>query len=461
MVAAAAGLGMFLSALDISLNVALPAITKDLDTDLQTVQWVIVVFIATRAGLVMGAGSFADRFGLRRVYLLGAGAYLVAMVCIALSPTLELVVGFRVLQALGTGCLFAVSPAIAARLFPSSRLGLGMGFTTASQALGMLAGTLGAGILVQWFDWEAVFLARAPFAVLALVLAYRWMGESSRLNAAPSFDFTGAVCLIAALLCLVVGLRLVRSAGWDSPVVLALLPLSPVFLAAFWWRDGRAVWPILPRELLRVNGFAVACLSMFLAHLSVFVIWFIFPFYIGDRLGHGALTLGIILAVMAMFNTGFSGLGGWLCDRLGTFPIGMAGLVVLSGGLFFMGLLGSQPDMEQVGLRIALVGIGVGLFQASAYSLMMASVPAVRFSTAAGALSLAQAFGMVLSVAIIGGIFAVNNAHHLGGLVETGLSAVEMEEKAFVLAFRDVFWLGSAIALAAAVTFAFSRRRAF
>ena len=83
LVAVVAGLGMFLAALDIALNVALPSITRDFDTDLQTVQWVIVAFIATRAGLVMGAGSFADRFGLKPVYLFGAATYLVSMFLIA------------------------------------------------------------------------------------------------------------------------------------------------------------------------------------------------------------------------------------------------------------------------------------------------------------------------------------------------------------------------------------------
>ena len=110
-----AGLGMFLGSLDIAVNVGLPTMTKGLNTDFQTIQWVIVAFIATQAALVMGAGSFADRFGLRPVYIFGAATYLASMFFIAFSPNLETVVGFRVLQALGTGCLFAVSPAIAAR----------------------------------------------------------------------------------------------------------------------------------------------------------------------------------------------------------------------------------------------------------------------------------------------------------------------------------------------------------
>ena len=138
----------------------------------------------------------------------------------------------------------------------------------------------------------------------------------------------------------------------------------------------------------------------------------------------------------------------------------MAGLAVLVAGMVSIGFLDNQSATTEVALRMARVGVGIGLFQAAAYSLMMASVPPQRFGTAAAALSLAQASGAVLSVAVIGGIFAVSNGYHLGGLAGTGLTPGEMEQRAFVLAFRDVFWLGAAIAIVAGGTFWLSRRSA-
>ena len=450
LVATAAGLGMFLATLDMAVNVALPAMAEDLDADLQSIQWVIVVFIATQAALVMGAGSFADRFGLRPVYIFGASLYLATMFFIAFSPNLETVVGFRVLQALGTGCLYAVSPAIAAGVFPSHRRGLSMGFTAGTQALGMLAGTIGAGLLVGWLGWEWVFLGRVPFAVIAIFLGV-WFLERRRTGSAdgPSFDFAGAVTLVTGLLCLIIGLRLGRSAGWDSPVVLVLLPLAPVFLAAFWWIERTARWPVLPGRLLRLWGFNVASLSMFLAHFGVFVIWFIFPFYVADSLGRGALALGLMLATMAFLNTGASGAGGWLCDKAGTLPAGFAGLLVMAAGLFYMGFLDAESGLGEVALRIGIVGAGLGLFQAAAYSLMMGSVPSERFGTAGAALSLSQACGRVLAVAVIGGIFGWRSDHHLGGLA----AGPEADGVAFIKAFKDVFLIGSSMGLLAALVF--------
>ena len=452
LIGVAATLGMFLAALDTSVNVALPSMTADLDTDLQRIQWVIVAFIATQAALVMGAGSFGDRFGLKPVYVFGATTYLAAMFCIAFSPNLEMVVGFRVLQAVGTGCLFAVSPAIAASVFPVERSGLSMGFAVGSQALGMFAGTIGAGFLVGWLGWEWIFLGRTPFAVIAIILGIWFLTPSpSATGSGPAFDVAGAVLLVAGLLCLIIGLRLGRSSGWTDPVVLVLLPLAPVFLATFWHVERSAAWPVLPGYLMRLRGFTISCLSMFLANFGVFVIWFIFPFYIADSLAGGALTLGMMLATLAFFNTVASGAGGWLCDRLGYHPVGVGGLAIMALGLFLMSLLDTESAFWEVGLRIGIVGAGLGLIQAAAYSLTLGTVPSERFGTAGAALSLSQSCGRVLAVAVVGGIFGWRTDHHLAALVV----GPEADGLAFIRAFKEVFTIGSSVGLLGAFVFLF------
>ena len=450
MVGTAATLGMSLAAMDTALNVALPSMTEALDADLQSIQWVIVAFVATQASLVMGAGSFADRFGLRPVYIVGTIAYLVSMFCIALSPNLEIVVSFRVLQALGAGCLFAVSPAIAAGVFPSHRRGLSMGFTVGSQALGMLTGTIGAGLLIGWLGWEWIFLGRVPFAVLAIIIGVCFL-KQNRIGreTGPTFDVLGAGLLVGGLLCLIIGLRLGRSFGWTSSIVLILLPLAPILLGAFWRAEYIARWPVLPGYLIRIRGFIVATISMFFANLGVFVIWFIFPFYVADSLGGGALTLGLMLATLAFFNIVSSAIGGVVCDRFTCLPVGAGGLLIMSAGLLYLGFSDMSTTLVSVGLRIGIVGTGLGLFQAATYSLMMGSVPSERFGTAGAALSLAQSCGRVLSVAVIGGIFGWRNDSYWA---ELGIG-LESEGIAFIKAFRDVFLIGSSLGLLAALVF--------
>ena len=444
---------MVLASLDFAVNVGLPAMRDAFGTDLAAVQWVIVVFIATRAGLALGAGAFADRFGLRMVYLFGTVTYLVSMVCMSLSPTLEYLVGFRVLQALGTGCLYSTAPAIAASVFPEHRRGLSMGFTSASLASGMVMSTLAAGPLVQLFDWPAVFWGRIPLTALALgigLLAIPSSISGGAGAARPRFDVAGAVLVLALLWCLMIGLRLGQAVGWASPVVLAMLAAAPVILAALVWVERRAASPVLPGALARLSGFQTATGAMFLGHFAQFVIWFIFPFYITDSLGRSPVVLGILFAIMSTCNILSSPVGGWLCDRWGVRPVGALGLGMTATGLLVMSALDDGSAIWHPAGAIAIVGLGVGWFQSAAYALMLGSVPSERFGTASGAMSLSQASGTVLCVAIVGAIFAA-----LSDYYEASLPVAD----AFLLAYRDVFRIGAITAALGAIWFGLRARQ--
>lgn len=450
--AAASALGMVLASLDFAVNVGLPAMRDAFGTDLAAVQWVIVVFIATRAGLALGAGAFADRFGLRMVYLFGTATYLVSMVCMSLSPTLEPLVGFRVLQALGTGCLYSTAPAIAASVFPEHRRGLSMGFTSASLASGMVMSTLAAGPLVQLFDWPAVFWGRIPLTVLALGIGLLAIPSSipGASAARPRFDVAGAVLVLSLLWCLMIGLRLGQAIGWASPVVLTMLAAAPVVLVSLIWVERRAESPVLPGALARLSGFQTATGAMFLGHFSQFVIWFIFPFYITDSLGRSPVVLGILFAIMSTCNILSSPVGGWLCDRWGVRPVGAVGLGMTATGLLVMSALDDGSAIWHPAGAIAIVGLGVGWFQSAAYALMLGSVPSERFGTASGAMSLSQASGTVLCVAIVGAIFAGLSDHY-----ETTLPVSE----AFLLAYRDVFRIGAITAALGVIWFGLRARQ--
>jgi MFS family permease len=156
-----------------------------------------------------------------------------------------------------------------------------------------------------------------------------------------------------------------------------------------------------------------------------------------------------MLATLAIFNTVSSGAGGWLCDRFSYLPVGFGGLLVMAAGLLYLGYLDTGSSLGQVALRVGIVGAGLGLFQAATYSLMLGSVPSDRFGTASAALSLAQSCGRVLSVAVIGGIFAWRSDHHLAALAITA----DAEGVAFIKAFKDVFVIGSSLGLLAALVF--------
>lgn len=439
LVVVTAGLGMYLMALDISVNVALPTITDHFDTDIQTIQWIIVSFVATRAGLAVSAGSFGDLFGLKRVYLTGALLYGAAVVLIAFSPGLGLVFGFRVLQGVGAGSLYAVSPAIAGQAFDVDRRGLAMGVTIASWALGSISGTVGMGFLVDVFGWQAVFLARAPFCVLALLLGWAVLRDAERGGQRPSFDLAGAVTLVGSMVSIVLALHLGGRMGWDSPLPIVFLAAFPLFLAGFLYAERKATWPVLDLALLRLLPFLSACSSMFLVQMGAFVIWFVFPFYVADGLGHGPLALGVVMAVMAASMSLFAPAAGWLSDRVHPRYVGGIGALMVAGGLLWMGQLDQGSSLLEVGVRIGVVGLGFGGFQAAAYSLLVKSLPAGRMGTGSGSISLSQAMGSVIAVALGGFLFALRSDHHTAALAAGQAAGAALDVDVLVLAFQDTF----------------------
>ena len=451
LVGVTSGLAMFLAALDFSVNVALPELAAGLDADLQSVQWALVVFMGVRASLVLGTGSFADRFGIRRVFLVGGLAYLISQFCIALSSDLASVVGFRVLHGIGTACMYAVAPAIAANLFPPHRRGLSMGFTAGNQALGMVGGTIGGGLLVGagWlgYDWEWVFLGRVPFMVAALILAWLFLDRDPPFSrGGPAFDLTGTLALAGGLICYIIGIRLGREVGWDTWPVLTLLVLMPALLAAFWLIERRAEWPVLPLHLFRNRGFIISGAVVGFVYLSAFVVWFIFPFFVADTLELGPETFGAMMATASLCGVGFSLFGGWISDQYGSRVVGAAGMVAIAVGLLMMGLLDGGSSMAVVMLWVSVTGSGNGLVQSAGFSLVMRSVPPERFGTAGAMLSLTQALGSITAITVLGGVFAMRSDHYLTQLAGTAGA----EAAAFLLAYRDVFMIGAGVAVVGA-----------
>ena len=268
---------------------------------------------------------------------------------------------------------------------------------------------------------------------------------------AGRFDLAGAVLVLSVMVCLMIGLRLGQAIGWGAAPVVALLTAAPALLVVLIRVERRAAAPVLPGALLRLPGFQTAVAAMFLGHFSQFAIWFIFPFYITDALGRGPVTLGIMLAAMSSCNILSAPAGGWLCDRWGVRPVGSIGLALTAAGLLAMSLLDGGSEIWHPAAGIAVVGLGVGWFQSAAYALMLGSVPAARFGTASGAMSLAQASGTVFCVSVVGAIFAALNDYYAGAGAGVG--------DPFLLAYRDVFRIGAGTAALSTIAFALRARQ--
>ena len=444
----AASFGLFLASLDITVNVALPDITSDLGTDIRTIQWIIVFYVGSTAGLQLSIGSAADIYGLKRFYLIGLCTYTVAVFLIGLAPTLSLVFGLRVLQAVGNGMLLASVPALVTSMFPREERGRGLGLMSGIATLGLITGALAGGVLVDAFGWRAIFLARVPLGLAAIALAFVVLREPrarSAFSGNRNFDFRGGLTLLVGLGSLILFMTLGGRAGWLTPNVLGLALLSAASLGAFAYFERHTAGPVLDLSLLRHRVLAPAMLVSFLMFLATFVNWFILPFYVSDTLGADAKALGVLLMLMAATGAITAPVAGWLSDRVAPAYLMTVALVISSLSTLWFTQLDAGSSMADVAVRVAMTGAGIGLFQASSATLIMGTVSANRLGTGGAILALSRSLGTVSSVAIMGAVFAGRLDFHASSIAQTS------GEQAFVMAFADTYLIAAILAAVAAL----------
>ena len=444
----AAASGMFLAALDITVNVALPDITASFSTDAVTIQWIIIFYVGASTALQLGLGGAADVFGLKRMFVIGLVVYTVAVVAIGLAQSLGLVFGLRVLQAFGNGLLMALAPAIVTRLFPPDFRGRALGIMAALGTFGMMTGSLGGGLLVDELGWRAIFLGRLPICLAAIAFSVAFLrlppdapgeiGDGARRRS--NFDVWGAAALFVAVSAFVLALALGGREGWTQPYVPALFVVAAAAFAAFVAIERRAARPALDLSIFRNRALAAALAVSILAMLSTFVNWFILPFMVVDAMGASASVWGALLLAMTVANTLSSPLGGWLSDRWSPAYTITGGLAACALAMASLATLDAGSGVARVAVGLVAVGVGTGLFQSANANLIMGAMPPGRLGMGGGVMGLTRGLGTVSSVAIMGGVFA---ARESARGAETGVAA--SGNAAFTLAFQDTYLVAVAI----------------
>ncbi len=434
---AAGGAALFLAALDFSINVSLPVFRDSLNETLISVQWIIIIYHASRSGTGLVVGRLADTIGLRRVLLAGVVLYTVSVAIISLQGSLAPIVGMRVPQGIGVAILFTVGPAVVARAFGPERRGTALGFTLAAMGAGQMAGTLGGGWLTLNVGWEAIFWARIPIGVLTFILAVVGIREVRR-QGGSRLDWNTAVATFLFLSVLVLALSFARLDGWFGlrPVVLyaASLAIGSILI----WTHRRSLSPVFPTGLLSSSVFRIGVTSNLIVTTGTFVMWFLFPFFVPDVLGRSTIALGALLAIMAGATLAGSSAGGWLADHAGDRKVTLTGAMVSAAGLWIIGLMTGDSPIGAVAFAAAVMGLGFGVHQAAVYSLTMRRIPPQFSGSASGALAVAQTLGTVASIAVMTSILTWRE----------GLSTAQTSPEQFLDAYGFVLTVAAVVTLA-------------
>jgi EmrB/QacA subfamily drug resistance transporter len=402
----AIGMSTFMSALDTSVvNTVLPIITKSFESHIATVEWVVIIYLLIVSGLLLSFGRLGDIRGHRTVFLIGFSIFIISSALCGMSPTIEFLILFRGLQAIGAAMLAANSPAILTKSFPSSQRGQALGLQATMTYLGLTVAPSLGGWLTDLVSWRAIFYINIPVGISAFVLAWMFIPSDEGKKLHESFDFQGALLFLAGLVALLLALNQGYAWGWISPAIISLFVFAAIFLAVFIYVEKRRTNPLLDLSLFRNRAFSSSVISAVLNYIAVFSILLLMPFYLLEGRGFTPSQAGLILTVQPIVMAVVAPIAGSFSDRIGTRIPTVTGMIVLAGGIFLMSRFGPATPIYQIAIALGIVGLGTGTFISPNNSAIMGAAPRERQGIAAGLLATARSTGMVLGVGLAGAIF--------------------------------------------------------
>jgi EmrB/QacA subfamily drug resistance transporter len=398
---------VFVSNLDLFVvNLALPDIGRDFHgASLDSLSWVLNAYAIVFAALLVVAGRLADRSGHRPGFLIGLALFTVGSAFCAASTNTGLLIGSRVLQAVGAAVLLPTSLALLlATTSPQRRPQV----VRAWSAVGAVAAALGpvlGGLLVQ-ASWRWVFLINVPIGVVAFVAGLRVLPDVRRDDSGPWPDVLGAIVLTISIGALSLGLVKGDTWGWDGGRTVASFSVAFVLLIAFLIRSSRHPAPVVELPMLRIRTFSTATAATLLFATAFAAMILSSALWCQDVWGYSALKTGLALAPGPLMVPPLAVASGPLVKRLGAGPVAAIGNLLFGVALLWWTLgVGVTSDYASELLPGLLIGgVGVGLVLPTLTAAATTALPPPRFATGSGVFNMARQVGTVLGVAIFVGI---------------------------------------------------------
>ena len=401
------------------LNVALPTIERDLGATTGELQWIVDSYILVFAGLLLTMGSLGDRFGRRRALAVGLVLFGASSVAAAASTSPDMLTVARASMGIGGALVMPATLSILMNVFPRDEHGKAIGIWAGVFGLGIAVGPTGGGLLLEHFDWGAVFLVNVPLILGALLAAARVVPES-RDPSAPRLDPVGAGLSIAGLTALVYGLIDAPSAGWTAGPTLAAFGAAAVTLSAFAAWELRTDHPMLELRLFRDPRFAAAGGALTLATFSLFGSIFFLTQHLQGVLGLSALEAGVRLLPVAGGMMVAAPLSSLVSARLGTRHTVALGMTGIAAGLAAMLLADAESGYGPVALAQVLLALGMGTAMGPATESVMSVLPLERAGVGSAVNDTVRMVGGALGVAVLGSVLS---SGYRGGMQDAPAAA--------------------------------------
>jgi EmrB/QacA subfamily drug resistance transporter len=414
-VLAATVLGSALASVDATIvGIALPAIGRDLDADLTTLQWIVTGYTLTLAGLLLVAGALGDRYGRRRVFVIGVVWFAAASLLCALARDPAALVAARILQGVGAALLTPGSLAILEVSFHPDDRGRAIGAWSGLSGIATAVGPFLGGWAVEVASWPLIFLVNLPLAALVVFVAVRHVPESRDRDTGSRVDVLGGALVTAGLVGLTYGLLEGPVRGWAEPIVPTALAGGIAALIGFVAWERRASAPVLPLELFRSSQFTATNLVTFVLYGALGGALFLLPLFLQQVAGYSPLQAGVSLLPLTAIMLLLSAPSGALAARAGPRWQLSVGPVLVGAGMALFARVGPDGDyVTRVLPAVLVLGFGLAATVAPLTATVLAAAPS-RHAGAASAVNndVARAAGLV-AVAVLPAAAGITGAAYL------------------------------------------------
>jgi EmrB/QacA subfamily drug resistance transporter len=394
------GVALFMIVLDnLIVLSSLPAIERDLGANLEQLAWVIDAYVLSFAVLMMMGAALGERFGRRRVLIVGLLLFTGSSAAAALSTGTAMLIAARIVQGAGGAVLMPLTLTLLTTNVPTERRPAALGVWSAIAGLGVALGPIAGGLLTSALSWHWIFWVNVPVG-LAVALAAPRVLEESRGERRP-LDLAGLALATTGLLGLVWATVRGNAAGWDSLQTLGAYGAGALLLVAFLRHEATASHPLLPLGLFRSRGFTIANATGFLLHFAMFGTFFLVIQFLGEVRGEGPIASGLYTLPWTAMPLIVSPLAGRLGQRTHPAAVVAAGLTLITAGIGAIAVV-LAPDAPALALAPGLwaIGVGIGLVLPNLLTLALSAVAPADVGRASATLSTARQLGSVFGVAV-------------------------------------------------------------
>jgi EmrB/QacA subfamily drug resistance transporter len=443
-------LGVFMSTLDSSIvNVALPVIREDYHAPLNLVGWIPLGYLLTISVTLLGFGRRGDSKGRARVYREGLVIFTLASLLCGLAPTIGLLVGARVVQAIGASLIMAVGPAFLIHIFPPEKRGRAIGAMGVVVNLGLTSGPVLGGILTEALSWRWIFLINLPIGLASWLLTRRLDTDhpaKPATGAREQGDLLGNLLWIAGLTGLSLSLNRIPVWGFSLWPTGVLLLAGAAMIALFILHEYRTTNPLLPLSLFSKRLFSIPLFGGTVLFIYTFIFIYLGPFYLSILVGLPVHTVGLFFILGPLGSLITAPLSGWLHDRWGSRWLTTTGLLINAATLYGLSAQGENPSLPVFGLLMFSLGLGNGIFMPPNTTVLLGTVPGRYTGVASGLHATGRTLGMVLGVALGGAIFELSYTRFAGGALLEQFDRA-LHAGAFAQAWRLALLAGLAVCL--------------